>query len=258
MATIAEQLGAIYGPTKVNHGYMRWYGRHFDPIRHQVQRVLEIGVQTDRSIKMWEEYFPNAEIIGLDIDPACKAYSGGRRTVVIGDQSDESFMDSLGRTFGPFDVVIDDGSHIPDHILLGFQKLFPYLTENALYVMEDIGGVTGDFTGSVHTFLKQLVDGINFWPQGAPCAFWPYVGTLEGECPILFERIIGVSFYRWMCFIECGKNPQVNQKIKQPEELTEEVLESALKSLALSEADKQVMRRTVLEDGYFARHKKKI
>ena len=39
---------------------------------------------------------------------------------------------------GPFDVIIDDGSHVPSHQKLTFQTLWPHLRPGGLYAVEDI------------------------------------------------------------------------------------------------------------------------
>lgn len=80
---VLEELGEAHRPSKRNHNYLPYYWMHLRDIREQVTNVLEIGVQTDCSMKMWEDFFPIATIHGLDIDPKCKALEGGRRRVHI-------------------------------------------------------------------------------------------------------------------------------------------------------------------------------
>ena len=48
-------------------GYLKHYENRFDTIRYDVNKVLEIGVETGCSHRMWLEYFPNARIYGYDI-----------------------------------------------------------------------------------------------------------------------------------------------------------------------------------------------
>jgi hypothetical protein len=107
-----ETLGEKHLPSKRFHYYLRHYWRHFRDLRHSARKVVEIGVQTPRSVNMWEEFFPNATIIGLDIDPVCADFAGGRKKIFIGDQMNEAFlMKVIAETGGDFDVVIDDGLH---------------------------------------------------------------------------------------------------------------------------------------------------
>jgi hypothetical protein len=77
---------------------------------------------------MWQRFFgPMAKIVGMDIDPKCKAHEVAGTFVPIGDQSDEKFLQSLIDEFGVPDVVLDDGSHHMDHIAKSFHFLYPTL-----------------------------------------------------------------------------------------------------------------------------------
>src|SRR2546422_11542363 len=88
---LLNELGEKYQPSKRGHDYLIYYWMHFRDIRFDVKKVLEIGLQTDRSIRMWEEFFPNATIYGMDTDSKCKQFEGGGRKFLIGIQSDSDF-----------------------------------------------------------------------------------------------------------------------------------------------------------------------
>jgi hypothetical protein len=49
------------------HNYHKHYAEQFHDLRHSVKKVLEIGVFRGHSLLMWHDYFPNAEIYGVDI-----------------------------------------------------------------------------------------------------------------------------------------------------------------------------------------------
>jgi cephalosporin hydroxylase len=98
--------------------------------------LLEIGVLGGRSVRMWKKYFPNAKIVGLDINPEVKVDPGIE--LVIGSQSDPQVLEEIASKFGPFRIVIDDGSHVVDHMLASFKYLWPYVEKNGWYVMEDM------------------------------------------------------------------------------------------------------------------------
>src|SRR5262245_24833242 len=59
---VLSQLGAKYLPSKLNHNYLPYYWLHLRDIRYSAERILEIGLQTDHSIRMWEEFFPRATV----------------------------------------------------------------------------------------------------------------------------------------------------------------------------------------------------
>ena len=61
------ELNEKYDVDQIGLGYTQHYETLFDGIREDVTKVLEIGVETGRSHRMWLEYFPNATIYGFDV-----------------------------------------------------------------------------------------------------------------------------------------------------------------------------------------------
>ena len=57
---------------------------------------------------------------------------------VPGDQNDPAILNEMATRHGPFDIIIDDGSHVGEHIITSFRALFPDLTANGLYAIEDL------------------------------------------------------------------------------------------------------------------------
>ncbi len=209
-----ELLGNKYEPTKRLHNYLPNYWKHFRDIKDNVTRVLEIGVQSDKSIKMWEEFFPNAEIFGIDIEPWCKDFEGGRRKIFIGDQSDEAFLNLVVKEAGGgFDIIIDDGSHRVYHQLKTFNILFPKLKSHGIYVIEDTGACVGDTNLKTVNAIKKLIDKIMYFPKGLSFDKWSSLKSFGNEADWKAKNIVGIAFYRWICFIERGRNPEDNSYI---------------------------------------------
>jgi hypothetical protein len=209
-------LGAKYDPSKRWHNYLIYYWLHFRDIRLKVTRMLEIGVATGESIRMWEEFFPNAIIYGMDIDPKCGKYEGGRRKILIGDQGDISFLQRTAQEVGPFDIIIDDASHRVEHQLTTFNALFPHLTENGVYVIEDTGGCVGDFSLRTINTLKPIIDHIMYWPKDVQPSDWAKLTDFPAGTPWIDRNVIGISFYRWIVFVMRGKNPQGHPFLRLP------------------------------------------
>jgi hypothetical protein len=111
---LARWYGTDKGPS--SHGYTVHYQRHLGTRRGEHLTILEIGVggqETNTggaSLRVWRSFFPAATIIGVDLY-AKQLPPEQRITIVQGDQGDAAFLADLGKRFGPFDVVIDDGSH---------------------------------------------------------------------------------------------------------------------------------------------------
>jgi hypothetical protein len=101
------------------------------------------------SLAMWADYFPQGRIVGIDI--AEKQLNLDPRVQVFqGSQADAAFLARLSEQHGPFDIVIDDGSHIPQHVAASFNVLFPKLRDGGLYVIEDVQtGFWPNFGGSI-------------------------------------------------------------------------------------------------------------
>ena len=127
------ELGEKYRATKRMHNYLVRYDHVFGAARHNFKRMVEIGVQSDASVRMWQDYFPNAQIIGIDIDPECKRFENDRIKIIIGDQTDRAFLEAFAReNFGTIDIVVDDGLHTADAILTSFTALYPALSTHGI------------------------------------------------------------------------------------------------------------------------------
>jgi len=119
--------------------YFPIYDKHFAPWRNRTLTFLEIGVLRGGSGAIWSKFFgPMTQIIGLDIDPACKAHESKQYQIRIGDQSNPEFLQSVIDEFGVPDIVLDDGSHRQDHIYSSFSYLYPKMHLNSIYMVEDL------------------------------------------------------------------------------------------------------------------------
>jgi len=131
--------------------------------------IIEIGCGRGGSLQLWKKYFgPHARIVGVDINPDCKAFEEDQINIRIGDQNDPVFLRSLIDEFGTPDLILDDGSHVMEHIKTSFSVLYPLLDRNGVYLVEDLhtayweefgGGLRRD--GTFIEFSKNLVDELN-------------------------------------------------------------------------------------------------
>ena len=55
--------------TDKGHNYIRYYEGFFEIFRNNYINLLELGMHTGGSIKMWRDYFPYARCFGVDINP---------------------------------------------------------------------------------------------------------------------------------------------------------------------------------------------
>ena len=134
-----DVIGAIEGTDKSSgiHDYLRHYEALFAPWKHSAIAVLEIGVLGGASLRMWEQFFARARIIGADINPDVQRHSTDRVTIEIGSQDDATFLDHLCNTYAPT-IIIDDGSHMAHHVIFTFEHCFRLLPPGGIYVVEDL------------------------------------------------------------------------------------------------------------------------
>lgn len=153
------------------HHYIPLYDRYFSAWRNRPLRFLEIGVSKGGSLSMWRKFFgPDAVLFGIDIDPACAAYDGIAGQVRIGSQDDPAFLDRVIEEMGGVDVVLDDGSHVMQHIRTSFEVLFPKLSAGGTYMIEDLhsaywkryGGGIGK-RSNFFNFVREMTDDLHAW-----------------------------------------------------------------------------------------------
>jgi len=156
--------------TKWQH-YFQIYEREMGRFLQAPVSFLEIGVYKGGSIPMWLEYFPKGSTLSfIDIDPDCAAHAAPGTNVRIGNQADPDFLAEVVAEFGPFDVILDDGSHINAHQITSFEHLWPHLKNGGIYMVEDCHtsywpGFGGGYRNeaSFIEYAKRLIDTMHSW-----------------------------------------------------------------------------------------------
>ena len=148
------------------HHYFDIYTKYFERYRDRPITMLEIGVYRGGSLRMWKDYFhPDSTIVGIDVDKSCQAHEIADQNVFvrIGSQADPAFLAKVNGEFGPFDIILDDGSHKTHHQILSFGALFrAALKDDGCYMVEDVHtNYWIKHVDSPETFIdlsKQMVD----------------------------------------------------------------------------------------------------
>ncbi len=167
----------------IMHGTDKWGPHFYTPVYHSIFskrrndpiRLLEIGVGGyenpllgGTSLSMWADYFPNGHIVGVDINE--KTLSLDPRIIIRkGSQTDSAFLKNIVYEYGPFDIIIDDGSHVPQHVVQSFHTLWSTLRDGGYYVIEDTqtslwekwGGSLSN-GGATMQLARALMDSLNF------------------------------------------------------------------------------------------------
>lgn len=198
-----DDIAILCGTDKSSkcHNYTPIYEGHFEAIRDRDLRLLEIGIDKGSSLQMWANYFMNGKIFGIDINPPLKI-SGA--TCLQGSQADPQFLQMVNEEHGPFDVIVDDGSHFNPHMRISFDTLFPLLKSGGTYVVEDLYCCYW-----IHTqrplfldYLKSLIGGAlyNYGVTERP-GEEPFFDRSFGVPTEIETTIESVEFYRDIVFI---------------------------------------------------------
>lgn len=217
-----KALARFYNSDKWGeHWYAQHYEAHFRPFRRKKLTLLEIGIGGydspelgGGSLRMWRAYFPKARVAGIDIYNK-QPHDEKRIKTFQGSQVDTKFLDRVIETIGEPDLIIDDGSHLVEHVIQTFHHLFPKLKTGGMYVIEDLQtSYWQDFGGTSHDLqhpetsmglLKQLVDGLNYMEY-----------EIEDYAPKYFDKhIVSCHFYHNLAFIQKGHNDERSPKQKE-------------------------------------------
>ena len=125
------------------HGYHRTYDEVLRKYRKREVTFFEIGTFRGESLEVWRRYFTNHKLImGLSYGNGQKEFlvedKEKKTRIYLGDQSNATLLQQLCKENGPFDIILDDGSHVPSHQQISYNALFPCVKEGGLYMIEDI------------------------------------------------------------------------------------------------------------------------
>jgi hypothetical protein len=214
-------LAKIYKADKWGwHSYTTHYQCHLKRFKFRRINLLEIGAggyddikAGGESLRMWKRYFPFGKIYSIDIYD--KTFLEESRIKIFkGSQVDDAFMHEVIKHASEFDIIIDDGSHINEHVIHTFKLLFPVLKKGGVYVIEDVqtsywkeyGGDSNDLNNpdTIMSFFKNLTDSLNYKEFIRP-----------GYSATYFDmNIISMHFYHNLIFIYKGENIEESNLVK--------------------------------------------
>lgn len=138
------------------NNFGKYYEKHMNLFRDKNINYLEIGSSRGESLYAIKEYFTNAKyIVGIDINPFSITFENRDRNIFIeiGNQKNELFLNKINQKYGPFDIIIDDGSNLIDDKITSFNILFPLLNNYGLYIIENTINIKDNFD-----FFNKLID----------------------------------------------------------------------------------------------------
>jgi hypothetical protein len=142
LEALADRYYAADDKNRKGWTYFKSYARLLENRRGDTLRVLELGVASGASLLSWRDYLPRATVVGIDIiDPPKRVLGQERVHVLQGSQDDPALLDRAAAVAGgPFDLIIDDASHIGYLTKRSLHYLFlRWLVPGGWYVIEDFG-----------------------------------------------------------------------------------------------------------------------
>lgn len=214
LVTLARKHGTDKWGT---HRYAQHYDRFLEHLRDEPVHLLEIGVggyadpaRGGNSLRMWKEFFPRGQVFGLDIHDK-SALEEDRIRIFRGDQGDPDSLRRVAGQIGRLDIVVDDGSHLSEHVITTFETLFPLLEPRGIYAVEDLqtsywpewhGSEDRNSPDTSMAMLKRLVDGLNHEE---------FVD--EGYEPTYADRhVVAAHFFHNLAILEKGVNEEGTHK----------------------------------------------
>lgn len=141
------------------HNYTHYYYRLFENDRDKPFRILEVGIGTGASLRGWKEFFPNAKVFGVDINPQTLFTEDRISTFVC----DVTLPDSIARLWldpalvSPIDIIVDDGRHTMESQVAFFENSIHKLAAGGVYVIEDVRtNVLSEFSRKVSEWTRLL------------------------------------------------------------------------------------------------------
>lgn len=136
------------------HTYADLYASLFDHCRQHFKLVFECGLGTSRpefgnnmgvrgkpgaSLRVWRDYFPQATIIGADIDRG-SLFEEQRIETYHVDQTNPASIAAMWAQVPHrgFDFILDDGLHTFEAGVTLFEGSFDHVRPGGLYIIEDV------------------------------------------------------------------------------------------------------------------------
>jgi len=155
------------------HTFSNFYHHLFDYCRDNIQLVFECGIGTNNptipsnmtttgkpgaSLRVWRDYFKNAEIYGADIDEKVLFSENRIKTFYVNQLESKSIRDMWSNINKEnFDIILDDGLHNFEAGAQLFKHSYDKLRKCGLYIIEDVG----------HIYFYKLLELLKeFNPEG--------------------------------------------------------------------------------------------
>ncbi len=165
-----DELGIKYNTDKASlytrnnvtlkgHDYLKYYELFLKELKKETFTMVELGCFTGASLKMWKEYYPKAQIVGVDLNPNLKRLEEERIHFLCSNAVASDLPAKL-KEFKNIKCIIDDCSHAWGDQRRSFEMLFPILNGGGYYIIEDLEcGAMGAYPN----YPPKVLDAQVFW-----------------------------------------------------------------------------------------------
>ena len=100
--------------------------------------IKKLDQPTGAGLKMWRDFFPNAQIYGIDYNHKTMVDDERIQTFQMNSKYVLDVKNFIERVGGDFDLIVDDGSHRTTSQIQTANNFLPYLKDTGIYVTEDV------------------------------------------------------------------------------------------------------------------------
>lgn len=124
------------------HSYLELYELLLRSRKNTATNVLEIGICSGGSIKLWHDYFPKATIYGLDIISENDVWDElkNKERIKLYTSTDAYNINFFNSVLAKkkFDFMLDDGPHTLESMISYITMYSKLLTDDGILILEDI------------------------------------------------------------------------------------------------------------------------
>ena len=126
------------------HSYLPLYQQLLLSKKETAKNVLEVGVQTGGSIQLWNDFFLNATVYGLDIMNINDVWEGikNKERIILYTSTDaynnDFFITNFLNKNIKCDFMLDDGPHSLESMKQFIKLYSQIMTDDGILIIEDV------------------------------------------------------------------------------------------------------------------------
>ena len=128
------------------HSYIPLYQKLLEPIQYSAKNILEIGVASGGSMRLWYDFFKNANIFGCDIVDNIKNKKFLEQSRIYlnlySDAYSDKFVKKILDKNIKFDFLLDDGPHTLESQIKFIKLYTQLLSEKSILIIEDVQDIS--------------------------------------------------------------------------------------------------------------------